>query len=132
MLTLPTCLDVFAAAQQVLSEFGNLHFVTDDSHIILDPSLAEEVCETLKALQTEIGSRLYPLGIIDGGEYMYLIIDENGYIYFLTDILEPYASTFGRAIEFLVGPRIVRKEMEQDLRNAGLFGKVWRVGKNMP
>ena len=118
---------MFPEAQRVLTEFGNLRFGDRNDYVELDPSLGENGADEILPFQEELGTRLYPVGIMEHQDRVYLVVDEKGLVYtVLLDELEPFASSFDQAIEFLVRPAINRREWEDDLRSVGLVGKVWK------
>jgi hypothetical protein len=129
VLKLPSGLDVFPEAKRILSEFGGLTVDNrDQSRLDLDPALGEEVMEEIEALCKRIGRPLFPLGAADGCDFMYLLIDNVGRLYILTNRLEPFASSFERALPWLVQGSMNTREWKEDLQAAGLFGKAWEIG----
>lgn len=99
---------LFPKAEEVLRQFRGLHFgecgpgidcATSDVEI--DPSLALYLLPEIEALALTLGTRLFPLGEVCRG-HGYLIMDEQGATYLLSDVLEPYASSFAQALEMLL------------------------------
>ena len=80
-LTLPESLEVFPEAERILAEFGNLRFGDRNDQVRLDPSLGQEIVEQLKMYERELGRRLYPLGVWQHQDRIYLLVDENGVVY---------------------------------------------------
>jgi SUKH-3 immunity protein len=111
---------LFAKAQGVLSEFNGLHFgkcgpgidfATSDVEI--DPNLALHLAPELRAYETSRGTRLFPLGEVHRG-HGFLVIDEQGNMYLLSDELEPFAPSFSQALEkLLLGRKILPPEEEE-------------------
>jgi len=128
-LEIPPQPSVFPEAKRILSEFGNLvlEHRQDDARVDLRPTLAHDVLDDLRAYSQLVGSPLFPLGVADGCDYMYLIVDERGYVYTLTDQLEPFSSSFDKAIAYLVRGAMNRRAWEEDLKSANLLGKVWKL-----
>jgi hypothetical protein len=126
-LNLPPSLTPFPEARRVLAEFGGLKFGNRNDGVVLDPSLGEEVAEEIKAFERKLRVRLYPVGVMDHQDRHYLLVDEHGIVYTLIDQLEPLATSFHRALEYLIRQMADRRDVEADLRPAGLFGKVWRL-----
>jgi hypothetical protein len=98
----------FPNAQIVLAEFGGLHIGDCGagvdcarSDIEIDPNLAIHLFPELKAVERSINSRLFPLGEVHRG-HGYLVIDENGRIYLLSDELSRFAPSFARSLELLL------------------------------
>lgn len=127
-LSIPTSLTVFPEARRVLSEFGALHFGNRMENVRIVPTMDEEIIESIKQYEIQLGTRLYPIGIMEHQDRHYLLIDENGVIYTLIDQLEPLASTFELAIEYFVHMTVNRRKVESDLQRIGMFGKVWTLG----
>jgi hypothetical protein len=100
---------IFPAAQKALLEFGNLRFKTT-GEVIFEPSAGDEIKEEIREAEKTIGRPLYPLGAADGGDYMWLLIDDAGRIYTYTCILEPFAPSMEQAVEFLARGRMTRQE----------------------
>lgn len=125
-LKLPAGFTAFPEAQRVLAEFGGLKFTKPYGSATLDPSVGEEISEEIHAYEKKLGRALYPVGIIDGGDTLYLLLDESGLVYTLTYRLEPFASSFNQAIKYLVLVCTVNKrEQREDLKSIGMFGKFW-------
>lgn len=123
-LTLPRSFAVFPMAKAALAEFGNLKFQSPSETVDLDPSIGDEIAAEIKRYEEKVGRPFYPVGIIDGGDTAYVLIDAEGIVYALTDQLEPFALTFDRAIEYLVHHRGGRDE---GLASVGMLGSVWRL-----
>jgi hypothetical protein len=126
-LRLPISMELFPAAERVLAEFGGLTFGSRTEHIALDPAWGEAFADEIKAYASLIGARLYPIGVMEHQDRHYILIDERGVVYTLIDQLEPLASSFHRAIEFLVRGTTDRKEIEEDLRSAGIEATIRRL-----
>jgi hypothetical protein len=109
-------LDLFPKAQEVLSEFGGLHIgecgpgidcATSDVNI--SPDLCVHLDQELTEHSRRIGKKLFPLGEVHRG-HGYLVIDEDGKAYLLSDELELHADTFWESLEALVlGKRVAPK-----------------------
>jgi len=107
-LSPPPRFALFPKAEEVLKEFGGLRFGTCGpgvdfaaSDLVIDPGLAIHLKEELKDYERAAGSRLYPLGEVHRG-YGYLVIDELGRTYLLSDELVPFAASFSRTLEMLL------------------------------
>jgi hypothetical protein len=107
-ISLPVELQPFATARRVLIEFGGLHIgycgagvdcATSDVEI--DPTLAMHVLPELRAYERSINRRLFPLGEVHLG-HGFLIIDELGRTYLLSDELSPLAPMFAECLELLL------------------------------
>jgi hypothetical protein len=126
-LKLPKSFPVFPEAKRILAEFGDLKFSDRTESVDLDPSVGEEVADEIRVFEKKLGRPLYPVGILEGGDALYLLIDDKGFVYALSGrLLEPFASSFERAIEYLVRPKTEGERME-DLQAAGVLGKVWKL-----
>jgi hypothetical protein len=127
-LALPPSFDVFPAAQRVLTEFGGLIFKSASGYAKLDPMVGEEIAAEIQKYAAKLSRRLYPIGIVEGGDTIYILIDERGVIYMLAGWLEPLASSFDRAIQYLAEVCAVNEaEKLQDLKTSGLLGLAWRI-----
>lgn len=126
-LKLPQSLSVFPEAKRILAEFGDLRFSSPAESVHLDPSVGEEIADQIKVYEKKLGRPLYPVGILEGGDTLYLLVDDKGLVYALSDQLEPFASSFERAIGYLVRHVINGREMKDDLQAAGVLGKVWKL-----
>ena len=131
-LTLPKLFEVHDEARRVLVEYGALKFGDRNDSVTLDPSRGDEIAHAAKELQNNVKAHLYPLGVMEHQDSHYLLIDEQGVLYTLIEApgeniivfeLEPFASTFEKALSFFLRP----VSNESDLKSIGLFGKVWRV-----
>jgi hypothetical protein len=112
----------------VLREFGNLEFGPSHDNVRFDPSTAEEAVNEIRRYSELLGRRLYPVGVWgEHTERIFILIDEMGIAYTLIDRLEPLAACFDRALEFLIWRYSSRHEMENHLRQVGLWGKVWQL-----
>jgi hypothetical protein len=119
---------MFTKAEAVLREFGNLEFGPWHDNVKFDPSAAEDAVDEIRRYSELLGRKLYPLGVWgEDTERIFILIDETGIVYTLIDRLEPLASCFDRALEFLIWRYSSRDKMRDHLRQAGLFGKEWRV-----
>jgi hypothetical protein len=58
---------------------------------------------------------------------MYLLVDDQGFVYTLDFEVRALASSFDRAVEYLVRRDWSRLEQEQDLNSSGMLGRVWRL-----
>ena len=114
-------LELFPKAQEVLSEFGGLHIgdcgpgvdcATSDVNI--SPDLCVHLAQELKERSKGIGRKLFPLGDVHRGNG-YLVIDEDGKTYLLSDALVLHAQTFTESLEALVlGKRTELLECQED------------------
>jgi hypothetical protein len=101
-LKLPTSLSPFSAAERILTEFGNLKFGDKNEYALLDPSVGERVEKEIRGYERVIGRRLFLIGVWCHQDSMYLLVDVGGIIYTLDHELRPFASSFNRAIDYLV------------------------------
>lgn len=109
----PDGLTLFPVAEAVLREFGALRFgrcgpgvdfATSD--VVIDPGLAVHLKAELDECGRPLGTRLFPLGEVHRG-HGYLVIDEQGRTYLLSDELSPLAASFSQALEsLLLGVRV--------------------------
>jgi hypothetical protein len=128
-LKLPRSFSLFPEAQRVLTEFGGLRFGDRNDYVDLNPALGEEGADEILPFEVVLETQLYPVGIMEHQDRIYIVIDEKGIVYTVClDELKPFASSFDRAIECLAGSSVPRREREADLRSVGLFGKEWRRG----
>ena len=67
----------------------------------MNPMLSVLDWEGFQTAETNLGKRIYPIGVAHGGDYMTLVIDEDGRVYTFTDILEPFASDIYEAVRLL-------------------------------
>jgi hypothetical protein len=98
----------FAAAEQVLIEFGGLDLKSTGpgvnmakSSVQIDASLSPGLTEDLHGYVEWPGQELYPIGELDHG-HANLIIDQNGSTYMLTDELTLLAPSFDKSLEVLL------------------------------
>ena len=127
-LKLPSGFSLFPAALKVLAEFGGLDFRSRSGRTSLDPNAGEEILAEVKQYEERLGTCLYPLGICEGGDTIYILIDENGIIYALAGWLEPLASKFDMAIKYFAAVFLVsQNEQATDLSRVGLLGKRWTL-----
>jgi hypothetical protein len=127
-LRLPNGLETFPTARRVLTEFGGLKLGDRTEDVRLDPSLSDAEClAEIPFYEGKLGRRLYPVGVIEHQDQVWILLDEQGFVYTLlpTVSLKPYASSFDQAIEFLVAG-VNRRAQEDDLRAAGLLGQEWQ------
>jgi hypothetical protein len=110
--------------EEALAEFGNLKFRDSSELVSLDPSEGERIAEEISRYEGKVGRSLYPIGILDGGDTLYLLIDETGVVYTLGNELRPLALTIHRAIEYLVSHRAGE---DPALKQVGLHHKVWTL-----
>ncbi|HEV3415621.1 MAG TPA: SUKH-3 domain-containing protein [Pirellulales bacterium] len=101
-------LTAFAEAQRVLSEFGGIHvgecgsgINRATSDIEFDPKLGAHLARELRESEAALHTKLFPLGEVHRG-HGYLIIDEHGRTYVLTDELSCLADTFSQSLEMLL------------------------------
>lgn len=130
-LKLPESFDVFPEARRVLTEFGNLKFERAWGTLILDPFVGEEVRGEIQEYEKQLGYALYPIGIDDGGDTLYLLIDEDGIIYAMSGDLQPFAGCFGVAIDRLLCGLIDKRALDEDLRAVQMSGRVWCRGSTV-
>lgn len=98
-------LPAHAAAEEFLAEFGGLSFSPMDDWSMgawfeFDPGLCVGEEDRFLEWGAELGSRLLPLGELDGGRY-FLGIDEGGIVY----LVETWLASFGhsrQAVENLI------------------------------
>jgi hypothetical protein len=126
-LHLPQSIPVFPEARRILAEFGNLHFGNQNDFVIFSPSEADEVLEEIKLYSKITGRQFHPVGVMQHQDRHYILVDEMSIVYTLIDELEPLASSFERAVEFLIWRHTSRHEMEADLESIGMRGKIWRL-----
>src|SRR5262249_55267334 len=117
----------FPAAERALAEFGNLKYLRRSYRFSLDPTLGEPIAEQIHNLERKIGRRLYPVGTLYGGGFSWILIDEDGRVYTFNVVLNPMASSFDRAVRYLVSGKISRQDQEEDLRSIEMLGKVWEL-----
>ena len=105
---LPVQFTTFQEAEKVLKEFGGLRigkcgagidFAAGDVEI--DPGLAVHLKKELDDYERALKLKLYPLGEAYRGD-VYLVIDERGQTYLLSDELAPFAPSFPRTLEMLL------------------------------
>ena len=105
---LPPEFQPFPMAQRILTEFGGLHIgqcgagidcATSD--IEINPNLAIHTLQELSTIGRSIDNRLFPLGEVHRG-HGFLVVDERGRIYLLSDELSRFAPTFARSLELLL------------------------------
>jgi hypothetical protein len=123
----PPQFEVFPVAKRILSEFGNLKIGPSTDITVLVPMAATEVANEIRSYEVMVGKKLYPLGYREHQDREYLIVDDIGRIYLLTDGLKAMASSFERALPYIVWQRIRRKDLKADLEPIGLYGKVWHL-----
>ena len=104
----PDGLTLFPVAEAVLREFGEcgpgVDFATSD--VVIDPGVAVHLKSELDEYGRPLGTRLFPLGEVHRG-HGYLVIDEQGRTYLLSDELSPLAASFSQALEsLLLGVRV--------------------------
>jgi uncharacterized protein (TIGR03067 family) len=128
-LALPKSFTVFPEAQRVLAQFGNLYFGDENDHIRLEPAVGDEITDCIKVLEEKLGKRLYSVGVWEHQDPMYLLVDEDGVVYFLEvdTLLWPLASSFDRAVVYFARRIWNRHEIDDDLRTVGLLGKTWQL-----
>lgn len=125
-LTLPRGIEAFDAVRKVLSEFGGLTFRIKSGSTTLDPAVDDKIEGEIRQYAAVLGRPLYPLGITDGGDTIFILIDPEGVVYALGGTLEPLASTFDQAIKYLSRVFTVNQsEQRRDLAAIGLLGKSW-------
>lgn len=127
-LSLPASFTVFPEAQRVLREFGDLRFGSRNDYVDLNPAFGDEGADEILPFQDLLGKRLYPVGIMEHQDRVYLVVDEKGLVYTaLLNELKPFASSLDRAIEYLVRETIPRRQWEEDLHSVGMLGKTWKL-----
>jgi hypothetical protein len=126
-LKLPDAFESFPEAKRILAKFGGLKFGPTTDYTCFDPSAANKVIECIKGYEKKIGLRLYPLGVCEHQDIEYLLVDERGIIYLLADELKPMASSFDRALQYLVWQVWRQRDIDQDLQRVGMAGKTWRL-----
>jgi hypothetical protein len=101
-------LDLFPKAEEVLREFGGLHLgecgpgiECATSDVEIDPNLTVHLASDLAQFAASKKLKLYPLAEVHRG-HGFLIIDEHGRVYLLSDDLVPFAPTFGQGLELLL------------------------------
>jgi hypothetical protein len=134
---LPRSLSIFPEAERILSEFGNLRFGNKNDEVVLDPSTGEDILEETRTYEAKLGRRLYPLGVWKHQDRIYLLIDEQGFVYELNFAvrrerrfhyeLRPLASSFDRAVDYMVRRWRTRREKREDLGPVDMLDKVWRL-----
>jgi SUKH-3 immunity protein len=99
---------LFPKAKESLMEFGGLHIGTcgpgmelATSDVEIDPKLTAHLTPELTEFEKKVGTRLYALGEVHRG-HGYLVIDQEGRIYLLSDELTPYTTTLSQALECLL------------------------------
>jgi len=101
-------LSLFPAAKSVLQEFFGLHIGVcgpgkecATSDVLVDPSATTHLLEELREYEQLLGVRLFPLGEVHRS-YGFLLIDERGRTYLLSDEIIPFARSFDDSLEKLV------------------------------
>ena len=110
---------LFPKAHEVLAEFGGLRMgkcgagmECATSDVQIEPGLATHLTSELHEAERSLNTRLFPLGEVHRG-HGYLIIDEYGRTYLLSDKLSPFAPTFSRCLELLLlGKKANAAELE--------------------
>ena len=111
---------LFSAAEEVLTEFGGLHFGscgpgTDcaASDVEIRADFTNHLAPELIRYEQSLNTRLFPIGFFQHG-HGYLIIDSDGSIYVLSAMsgeFRPFAPNFSEALESLLfGVKIAPKE----------------------
>lgn len=127
-LRLPPSFALFPEAKRVLAEYGNVRLGDRNEYYLFDPFLGEEGAKEILPFERILGRRLYPLGINEHQDVLYLVIDEKGIVYgIMLDECEPLASSFEVAVETFVRGYVGARERENDLRSVGLSRKVWKL-----
>jgi hypothetical protein len=126
-LKLPPSFEAFPEAKRILARYGGLTFGPKTDYTRFDPSAGEEVADDIKEYQKQVGRRLYPVGYREHQDREYLLVDEAGIIYLLTDELRPMASSFERLLGYIVWKVERRRDIDEELRPHGLAGKAWRL-----
>lgn len=130
LLQLPSELAIFPEARRVLSEFGGLSFGNSNKHVCLDPLTAGEIYGHIGTLECAMGCRLYPVGVWEHQDPMYVLVNERGIVFIIeANECRPLASSFDRAIEYIVRQKWDREEKEEDLGRLGMVGKSWRLNE---
>ena len=126
-LKLPPSLTVFPKAKEILAEYGGLRFGDSDYFEHLDPYTGEEVADLIKQFEQKLEKRFYPVGIIAGQDEEYILVDEKGVVFLLSDDgktawLKPWVSSFDRAIILICG-RMSSLNDEEGLQKVGMSSK---------
>jgi hypothetical protein len=127
-LKLPPSFQLFPAAEAFLTEFGGLTFRNRSGYTKLDPSEASEIIHEIKEYEKLVGRRLFPIGIVEGGDTVFILMDDRDVVYALAGWLEPIASSSRIALKYLVRVYAVNQtEQRKDLQRNDLFGKSWKL-----
>ena len=126
-LRLPPSFELLPEAKRILAEFGGLKFGQRTNFTWFDPSAGEEVVGEIRQFEVLCGHRLYPLGFREHQDREYLLVDESGVIYLLSDGLQPFASSFNRALQLLFWKVQRRVQIDRDLQSTGMAGKNWYI-----
>lgn len=101
-------LSIFPMAQNILREFGNLHVGSCGDGVDFATSDVDFNLQTMVDLESEMkdfkearGISLIPLAAVHYG-HGFLVVDETGRTYLLSDELEEFAPTFDDALEMLL------------------------------
>ena len=125
---LPKGFEVFPEAERVLGRFGGLKFGDRNEHARLAPAAGEEEAGRIGECVRKLGRRLYPVGYYEHQDREYYLVDEAGIVYLLTgDTLHALASSFEKALDYIVWCRIRRGEVERDLGRLGLGDTRWQL-----
>jgi hypothetical protein len=125
-LALPDDFPRFQVANQFLAEFGGLRFGKPMDYVDLSPMLGQEVASTIRALGRVVGVPFYPLGVMHHQDREYILIDEREVIWLLSCdrerawIIEPWAASISKAIEFMVRRVTHGDDVEQSLQDSGV------------
>lgn len=125
----PSDLPPFEAARRILAEFGGLEFHTPQSIIEIKPFIHNDSLREIHYYEGKVGAKLFPIAEMTIGDTLDLLVDPEGHIYTLYPFhsLEPLASSFGVAVNYLVnGFKIDEAVMNDDLGKVGLAGKAWK------
>lgn len=99
---------IFPVAAKVVCEFGGLHVghcgpgiecATSDVHI--DPRSASHVKDDLANYANHLATKLFAIGEVHRG-HGFLVIDESGKTYLLSDTLDRFASSIEESLERLL------------------------------
>lgn len=145
VLCLPRQSHVFPEAKRILTEFGGLKFGRPSQTIVdLDPAVGDEVAQPIAAFEQKIGRRLFPLGYYEHQDRIHLVVDDDGIVYTLQvgfgpldssghepiewAELEPLASSFELAIDYLLRGNVSKSETHGDLESIKMLGMIWKLG----
>lgn len=130
-LGLPASFDVFPEAKRILDSFGGLNFGNRNEYARIDPSSGDEALSQIRECERKLSRRLYPVGYREHEDREYFLVDETGIVYLLIgDMLHPLASSFEKALDYIVRGTIRRRDLNKDLGMVGMAGKQWRLDES--